>query len=268
MGARYVTAIALLFALSVAVPSRPTHAQPADPPLNPTARADVGTLPNMNQTYRGEIPFLDRDTPLPEGEWTVISTYRSLYRDGPPTGGVALLRHQGNLLTGLIRMDGNKVPRETALPVSRVCTATGVIWTDMRAAEPGGAQDCVLINFDRTAVWRDIDAPPAFRAIVQSLDDYSVTPPPVMVSAVVFVANARYSLFAELLVNPDLAGIAPDLTTHRSQSDWASFNLSRDPQKQAYVDRLKAWTAGWRNVLKTVIDGGQSTAPPNVAATP
>lgn len=246
-----------------------TAAVTRPPPGSVAAKADVGKLPEVDRTYRGEVTFLDRRTPLPDGEWTVIATSKTTYRNGPLAGGVILLRHRGNVVTGLIHMVGNKDPRESGgFPVSRVCTTSDVIWSDARAAEPGGAQDCVAITFNRTAQWRDPGASAVYRAITRALDSHDVTPPPVLIGTAFAVTNARYHLFEYVWLNPDLAGIAPDLAAYRSQSDWASFNLSRDPRKQAYIERLKAWSAGWREVLTKVIDGERWSLPPDVAATP
>jgi hypothetical protein len=233
------------------------------------ATADIDPLPEMNRTYSGTVPMIGRNIPLPAGAWTTIETDRKIYRAGPPTGGVMLMRHDGNVLTGLIEIQGNTLPREgVTYPVNPFCAMSDVISSDVRAAEPGGRQDCAMITFSRTATWQDNMAPPALRAVSKGFDSFGVTLPPVLITAGFFVSNPRYSLAEVVWLNPDIDGIAQDLSTQRSQSDWASFNLGRDPRKQAYVDRVKAWSTQWRAVVKAEVDGARPVLSAEAMTTP
>lgn len=269
MPVRHVCAIALLSPLLLSGCKSATGQQQNAAVAPPVPGADdVGKLPEMNHTYHGQVPFLDRPTPLPDGDWTVIATARTAYRNAPPIGGVVLLRRDGDVVTGLLRIEGNKVPREnTPFPISPVCTTTDAIWSDPRSAAPGGSQDCVMITANRPASWREASAPPALHSIADALDGYGITPPPVMLAAAFFVADAHYGLLEEIWLDPDPSGITPGRRKFRRQG-WATVNLSRDPRKQAYVERLKSWSDGWRGVLTKVIAGGAGAVPPGVAATP
>jgi hypothetical protein len=76
--------------------------------------------------------MVGRNAPLPAVAWTVIEADRKIYRAGPPTGGVVLMRHEGNVLTGLIEFQGNKLPRNAVTyPINPFCTMSDVISTDV-----------------------------------------------------------------------------------------------------------------------------------------
>ncbi len=218
--------------------------------------AEVGSLPDMDRTYRVTLPMLDRAVALPAGDWVVIERDRRAYRAGPPTGGVVLMRREGATLTGLIEIQGNRLARVGATnPVNPFCTTTDVIWHDVQAATAGGQQDCAIITFARPATWQNGSAPGVLRAVGKGFAAYGVTPPSVLVTVGFYVANPGHSLSEVVWLNPDTNGIAADRSTERSQSDWAPANLARDPRKQAYIDRVKAWSARWRAVLRAEVDG-------------
>ncbi len=230
---------------------------------------EVGSLPDMDRSYRDTITMLGHTIALPAGDWVVIERDRKAYRAGPPTGGVVLMRREGSTLTGLIEIQGNKVARTGVTnPVNPFCTMTAVIWRDVQAATAGGQQDCAMITFARPATWQNDSAPEALRAVAKGLVRYGVTPPPVLVTVGFYVANPTHSLSVVVWLNPDTSGIAQDRSTERSQSDWAPANLARDPRKQAYIDQVKAWSMQWRAGLKAALEGRPATLSAQAVTTP
>jgi len=56
--------------------------------------------------------------------------------------------------------------------------------------------------------------------------------------------------------------VPPEPSAVRAQSGWASFNPDKDPARGAYLERLKAWSEAWRDVLKDAFDGRGARVPP------
>lgn len=238
----------------VAVVSRPP------PQVNPAAlltAADVGELPRLHQHVTGSIAFLGRDTPLPSGDWEVIMVAKVSNPRGLPNADVMLLRRDGGTLTGMFEIKGNVVgrPATSGFAVSGVCTMGDTIFSDVRSAELGGAQDCLAIVFQHTVHWRAASAPRIMQALARDIDIAGAALPPTLISAAFEVRNRNYQLYEQVWLNPDTAGIGGDHSARRSDSDWTAYNLSRDPERQQYIDTLRQWADGWRGVMEALVGG-------------
>jgi hypothetical protein len=218
-------------------------------------------FPQANDSYTGSVPFLGRTVPLPEGTWTVLVTQGlTLNKVGLVAATMALIRHDGPMLRGIIQIGGNTRPFPR-MPVNTVCTSSDVIWNDVREAIANGRQDCTAITFQRPVLWRE--QPKSFGyEIEKSLDALGIQAPNIMVMLVIHESSARWFIGETLYANPDLEGITPDMSTQRSQSAWTAFNLPRDPRKQQFIDKLKAQAGPLRAALRQQIDG----PPPYVPA--
>jgi hypothetical protein len=230
----------------------------------PTAAEFGGTLPQVGRTYRGSIRFLGRDMPLPGGEWILVVQTLARFSDGTPLDQLGLVRHDGSALSGMLTMVGNPVghPLAHGWPLNGLCRNSDVISSDVRAAEPMGAQDCQVANFLRTALWREPRETVLLRGIAHALESLNVTPPTTVVGVQTFVADGPYGIEADTFFNPDQAGVAPELAAQRNQSGWTSFNLTKDPAKAAYVDRVKAWGATWRAAMLGALAGRKPASVP------
>jgi hypothetical protein len=254
---------------SAHMPQRP-GARPAPRQGWPPDEAFGGKVPQENATYRGTLPFLNYDVPLPDGDWTVIARNVIMTPTGPANLRVALERNDGSELTGLMLLGGNppNKPFPNGLPVSPICTTSDSIIADARQAEPGGNQDCAIIDFRRSTFLRDTTSVVFVRLAGRSLDQHNVSPPATLVGTTFVVANRTHSLVGDVFFNPDRDGIAPDLATQRGQSGWAAFNIDKDPRKQAFAQHVLRWSRGWRDALKLVLAGQTPRLPPDVATTP
>jgi hypothetical protein len=211
-------------------------------------------MPQVNQNFTGSMQFLNRGMALPPGTWRVAATQALANKSVGLVGAiVALVQTQGTSLRSVLIFAGNARPSNTGFPVSLLCRASDVIWNDVRQAVPQGDQDCAVVNFERVALWRAV--PRTITAgIMGQLDMLNVQPPNMVVSVSVHEANRNWELDETLLDNPDLQGIAPDMSTQRAQSAWTAFRLSADPAKQRFVEDLKARAAPLRTALRRQID--------------
>ncbi len=222
-----------------------------------------GAVPEMNRTYSGSVVMLGRTIPLPAGAWTVVARGISAATVDPPSLDIAFIRSSGDALTGLLAIYGTPLgrPASAGFKVNATCAPAEVITADIAAENPGGDQDCLTVRFFRPVTYRDIRANPLVHAIIAQLDARNISAPPVMVGAEVFEADRAHELRMSGYFNPDAAGIAPDLSVQRAQSAWAPYNLPKDPQKVAYVERIKAWGESWRLGLRQLLE--ERSVPPS-----
>jgi hypothetical protein len=218
---------------------------------------DVGVLPYPGQHFTGAIYFLGRNTPLPQGDWMVIQVSKVANPHGLPNADVVLLRRNGNQFSGMFEIKGNSVTRPAidGFAVSGVCTMGDAIFSDVRAAEPGGAQDCLAILFQHTIAWRAARAPRTVAGFARDLDQLGVPLPPTLITAAFEACNKNFQLYEQVWLNPETDGIGPDHSSRRADSDWAAYNLHLDPEREQYIDGIRSWANDWRGVLQALIAG-------------
>ena len=263
-------------------PAPATQAALQHPPL-PTSPAPSdaemgGRVPKIGHHYRGSVPYLGRDLPLPDGDWILLVrevVYARPQPDPtkpvqPPRDHIALVRRDNGVLTGLIEAFGNPdgKPSPIGWPLDAICGSDTVIRSDVRKADPRGDQDCMAVNFINTTRFRDAGAPRFLRSLAVGLDGLNLLPPAIMVGVVIAEADPTHLLTVSVFLNPDAAGITPDHAVQRARSDWASFNLPHDPAKLAYVEKLEAWGRRWRDVMRQQLSNDRVPVPADAAVTP
>ena len=248
---------ALSGAEKTATPPTPDPAPQPEAPAATVRDADpVGELPGLQQTFQDTVPFLNRSFPLPPGEWTsIIRAADPAKPPSPAFSRLVLLRHDGPVLTGLLFLYGNRKdqPSPVGFKIVPTCDRSDVTLSTVRAAQLMGRQDCLTVAWDRTRPWATMTNT-LVGQIATTLDAEGVTPPPVLVTADVVVADTQYVLQAIAYFNPDRAGVPPDLATLRSQSGWAAINVGRDPAKLAYAERVRAWAETYRTALLQLLN--------------
>jgi hypothetical protein len=245
--------------------ARPVLARPVmatQPMPRPNAAAmltvdDVGVLPYPGQHFIGSIYFLGRNTPLPEGDWMVIRVGKEANLRGLPNADVLLLRRSGDTLTGMLEIKGNALtrPASAGFAVSNICTMGDTIFSDVRAAEAGGAQDCLAILFQHTIAWRAPNAPPPLVSITRTLDHFGIPMPPTLITILFEARNRNFELSEQVWLNPETGGLGHDHSARRSDSDWTAYNLHLDPEHEQYIDTIRTWANDWRGVMQALIAG-------------
>jgi hypothetical protein len=235
---------------------------------------DVGVMPPLGEFYAGAVPMLGKAVPLPSGRWQVVAQQRSTFPGYPPGARVTLLRAEGSVLTGVLDIAGDAVGRPSPIgwPLNPICegalrvgTDPAVLGGDARSATAGGAQDCVLVSFQASVLWRAPGASAALQALSRSLAQLGVVPPATLVAVAIGQTDARWRLTQLLWLNPDLAGIPPDPEPRPDHSAWTADVVDQDVARRAYVARLLAWAEGWRAVVRQALTDPAVTVLPSVA---
>jgi hypothetical protein len=236
-------------------------AKPAANVEDTIAAADLNTetlpvtgQPNINQSFTGSVPIFGRNIPLPPGSWTVIAARSNgAHEVGVTWSGIALMQRDAAGLRGVIEIGGAVHPLTNGRPTSFACASSDVLWNDIRQAVPHGPQDCALIIFERPNLWRQGNNGLDYQ-IINQLDALGIQPPNIFISAGIYEANTTSDLAFWLCLNPDLEGIAPDMSTQRAQSAWTAFNYAHDPAKLRFIDKVKAELEPLRAALRKQLE--------------
>jgi hypothetical protein len=272
-------ALAANVASRPAAPGATPQAAPSARPVPPNGRpapvraSDAslgGSVPEVNLSYTGSVELLGRRIPLPAGEWTVVARDFSTDKVDPPSVDIAFVRSEGHRITGLLSIYGTPLgrPAPAGFKVNTACTASDVILNEVAAESPGGVQDCLNVRWLRPVIYHDIRSSAFVHNIAAALDARDIGLPAVMVGAEAYEADRGHELRFAAFFNPDAAGITPDLSVQRGQSGWAPYNLPKDPQKAAYVERVRNWGEAWRPALRQLLSSRTVTASAEMQATP
>ena len=257
----FVPFLILAFLSACAAGSGDTPARRAMSIRNNIAPSDLETVelpvdgqPRINQSFAGSVPMFGRNVPLPPGSWTVIAA-RSVVAHGTGVlwGGIALIQRDTSGLRGVIQIGGAVHPVAAGRSTAFACASSDVLWNDIRESVPQGPQDCALIMFERPALWREKNHGIEFQ-IINQLDALSIQPPNIFIEAGIYEGNADTDLAVWLCLNPDLEGIAPDMSTQRARSAWTAFNYPHDPAKTRFIEKIKAEIEPLRAAMRKQIE--------------
>lgn len=217
-------------------------------------------LPGVGDRESGAVTLYGRNFPLPPGTWTVVDS-RTLVQQklGPLHGSLILSQVQGGVLRGLVNLDTDARAGGADTKLNPVCTASDVLWSDMRSGADVQHQDCAAITFFRTVLGRQNPAGPLGSALAQ-LDQMGVQTPNVIVGYMVYESAPGARAHEECMFNPDLDGIPPDTATLRPQSAWATYNYVNDPAKRIFVAKMKVQANALRAALRHILGGAAPNA--------
>lgn len=231
---------------------------------------DLGTpLAELHRNFTGKIMLAGRLMPLPEGEWYLAARGVGHGRGNDINETLLLLRQSGPSLSGLAMYTANPLAKPSSgYRLFPSCADSNYLFADVRTAAPDGRQDCFSIQFVSEAALRAPRAGPLVKALVDAANARNLAIPETMLVASFVEAEPTHVVVFTLYLNPDLAGVPPAPSVVRAESDWASFNLQRDPARAAYVQRLQAWGQAWRIALLDAFEGRGIHVSPEAAATP
>jgi hypothetical protein len=246
-------------------PTRPSAAQAARP-----SPADLGVpLAELHRTYTGSILLAGRQAPLPDGQWYLAARGVARGRGTDINEELLLLRQSGSSVSGFLIYSANPLAKPApGYPLFPSCSDSNRLYADVREATPGGAQDCLSIQFVSEATLRASNASVFVKALVDAANARNLTIPETMLVTSLTQASQTHGMVFTLYLNPDLAGVPPEPSTVRAESGWASFNLDKDPARVAYLDKLKTWSEGWHGVMKVAFDGHGVQVPAGAGVTP
>jgi hypothetical protein len=248
--------------------TKPPHVQTANLSL---ATADTHALApdKLNdalagQRISGSLRVDGFDVPLPPGDWLRLASMHGHTQTA--SGEVLVLgRVKNRRLMGLVRITAarstlNPAKGFPALPgCDRQNTHNNVLVNE--AVEPFGHQACWLIDHSFLAplqAWADQahKLPPELRAAAGDLAAKGVSYPQDTISVRFIRAELWGALEVRYDFNPEEDHItSSDIATY-ADSDWDPANITRYPDKIAYVDKLKHWANDFWPRFKAAFDAG------------
>jgi hypothetical protein len=258
-------------------PSAVVPSKPAVPPKPQTANLSLATPGNASgkagdldnalggRSYSGSVNVDGYKVPLPAGSWVILSNAH--YKSPHATGELVFLGQVKNKrLVGGARITALHTAGsagEGFPPKLSGCSEANHIdlYVVPEAMDANGHQSCWLINSFFTPPlqqWADratkIDV--LDRAAGGDLAAKGVTYPQDFVRIRMTRTESWGVLEVAYLFSPDTAGIKSNEAISAADTDWAHTNISRYPEKLAYVDKMKQWATQFWPGFKSGFDTG------------
>ena len=209
----------------------------------------------LNQTYR-DVIHLDFSSgltqiPLPPGEWVLAGheEYRSSLNTSMVRGYLA--RKESKTLTGLIYFSINIEMSDGTWSQSSFCERENVIFME-KIRNYSGDVDCWALNH------RTMTSKTTRQAVVQ-LRDYlkrrKIEMPITMIVVQYRKTDNSKQVSLNYYFNPEFEGFSPPKQASWRANDWHRDRIYLDPEKVAYVDRLKLWGREWKRNVDAGFEG-------------
>ena len=269
---------------SAAVPVAPapirTTAAPAAEPKTatlsmvtangPATTNESGLDPAVTgSSYRGSARIDGFDIPLPSGDWVRLA--KSTASSAAFAGDIYFLGQiRQKRLVGAMRifaMRSKTLPGDGFGEV-KSCTEVNPYRISVVIDEPGsphGHQACWTTRNVLASGWsrwadRATSLSAIDRAAAGDMAAKGVTYPQDMIMLTFTRAESWGLLEVGYLFSPDAEGIASATVLDVKDSDWTAQNLAHEPDKAAYVDKLKAWGSALWPRFKAAFDQAAPTA--------
>jgi hypothetical protein len=239
--------------LSLAVPGEPA-----------TSSGDIDSALG-GRTYSGSVSINGYKVPLPTGNWVILSSAH--YKSPIATGELVFLAQVKNrrLIQGArvfalrsAGQSGNGFP-----PKLKGCVGVNrnALYVASEAEDADGHQACWLVASFFTPPlqqWADraikIDA--LDRAAAGDLAAKGVTYPQDFIRLRMTRTETWGLLEVSYLFSPEAAGIKSNDAISVADTDWTPENVSRYPEKVAYVEKMKQWGMQFWPGFKAAFDAG------------
>ena len=217
------------------------------------------------RSYSGSLRVDGFDVPLPTGNWLMLAN--SSVKLPTTVGEIIYLGEiKKKRLVGAVRITA---VRSLAKPGAGFRAAPGCIdhqedynYVMSEEVVPNGHQACWVIGITNTnsfQQWADRAAKldSLNRAAAGDMAAKGISYPQDLVDVRFTRAETWGVLEAKYSFNPETAGIKSNEAVLARDSDWFVQNISRSPDKQAYVDKLKQWATPFWPRFKSAFDNGQ-----------
>lgn len=220
--------------------------------------------PKIGRQYEGLIQpgNIDVQVPLPEGSWRLAGW--DYYTNDQELGGV-LIQTEGTQVSRMIEFYvpyitlGN--PGYLRLPPYRFCGRKDIIYvgtsytgTSYNFAKGAAPQDCWGIDHWPTTFYGTL--PEHILQLRDHVEANGLKMPETMITVEYRrgVSKTRY-VSLSYYFNPELEGFSPPREVDWRTSDWHRDRMYRDPKKKAYIEKLKAWGASWKEQVEAGLHG-------------
>lgn len=247
----------------LALPSSPSKIQTANLSLATPGNSSsaAGDLDNAlgGRTYSGSVNVDGYKVPLPTGKWVILSNVH--YKSPRAAGELVFLGEVKNKrLVGGARITAlHTVGQPAAGFPPKLSGCFGVnhidLYVDSEAMDANGHQSCWLVDSFFTPPlqqWADratkIDA--LDRAAGGDLAAKGVTYPQDFVRIRMTRTEPWGLLEVAYLFSPEAGGIKSNDAISAADTDWTRGNISRYPEKLAYIEKMKQWATQFWPVFK------------------
>ncbi|HKT27237.1 MAG TPA: hypothetical protein VJR68_03585 [Dyella sp.] len=262
------------------VASRTTRLQAASSTVSPrvhtanlslatpgSSSAGAGDLDGAlgGRSYNGLVNVDGYKVPLPAGNWVVLSNGR--YKSPHATGELVFLglvknrRLVGGARISALHSAGQ--PGSDFPPKLKGCAGANNVdlYVNAEAMNADGHQSCWLVDSFFTPPmqqWADraVKIGSLDRAAAGDLAAKGVTYPQDFLRIRMTRTETWGLLEVSYLFSPEAAGIKSNEAISAADTDWDCKNISRYPEKVAYVEKMKEWATQFWPRLKVAFDQG------------
>jgi len=192
--------------------------------------------------------------PLPQGEWIVAGAdYVRAGKYDNPIEEVMLVQVRNNVAVAAVQIRSSVAYSSNGFARSKFCERTNILYLNRVTNVAGKMQDCWGIN--HYAFKRSDDMAPHMKQAENFIVSRKIEAPVISVGVNFEIADRGYFLEALYLFNPEDGGFGRPKPSEWLASDWHRDRVYMDPDKVAYIDKLKAWGREWYPKVKAGFEG-------------
>jgi hypothetical protein len=205
----------------------------------------------MGRVYTGSIPVSGFTLPLPEGNWAMLANSSIHYKDNSGMS-YFLGKIENKRLTGMVTVYALKATPPSVIDASwpmvnwSGCSRTNALFMSKEPPDNNGLDSCWYIyNFFTPNMEKWADRAVAMNSIVRAaagdLAAKGVTYPQDFISVEFSRISNWGFLYAIYMFSTEVEGMKSSEALAYPDSDWAPNNISRFPEKEAYLEKIKQW---------------------------
>lgn len=224
-----------------------------------TAAAEIDLKPGMIFEHLIKPGSLPTQIALPEGKWELASFRTKVNDSSIPMLEAFLFQESEGKLSKFIWFKVSTESAEYGWKQINNCSRDNMHYRKTLSNEVGGVQDCRWLNH-RIQYWHASKSDFA-RAFARVVTERRFLLPNHVVAANYRLADEFSFLQVRYYFNPAMKGFEDHEPTKWIHSIWSKSNVNLDLKKDAYINRLKAWTDEWYPTVKAGFDGKLTGAP-------
>lgn len=196
----------------------------------------------VGKVYRDSIQLWGRNIPLPEGEWKVIGRGGfSNNLEDEMFFDIMLLKESKTKTVHTFLLISTESMKNLSIGYQSEKFLKDVHHIVVKNNVTGGGHDSWLINHSLLSDLHPENLP-ALREAFDYLRSNQITMPNIMIRTVHhFTGKYQKNKYLDVvyLLNPEIEGFESLNETNWGTSEWHPLRIDNDPQKKAYIERLK-----------------------------
>lgn len=199
----------------------------------------------QGQIYSGNIDIGGVQVPLPSGDWVVTGIENSSIN--AVGNGIETNVGLAQIIDGKVRaytsINYNQQALRSSsgwkLPAERSCTRPEIHFAEIKRNQML-RKTCAYVN--HIALYVSATSPKWWLDSVGFAKKNSIAMPLAVIQSGIVVSDRQNFVAVGYYFNPESVGFAPPSNTAWETSDWNALNITRDKEKQAFVQSIIAWT--------------------------